>query len=559
MKTKNLFIVAFLFLFASSISAQDMKHYYGGWLGGGYSSFMHNIDYFDNYGSTLGIQSYNPQQYGSSVPGGFGGALGLGYELNIGSFLLQTGAEFSYLSSTTKFNNLHFERAWSINPQTISETHWKYDFEKNYTDKQRAGFVQIPLIAGAKIGRFYGLAGAKYGINIFGNYTASNKYSTTLMGEQLPDEMESTLDNYIKNGVAIEKNKGGSGTLKFSQNLILSAEVGVTLDEWIYPKPRARRNATRPLPVPVRPSFRVALFADYGLFNLIKNNSGNAELINYYQTPYLDEEQGTQLSRVETPLDLATNQLFNTNNAKDKSVNSLITGIKLTVMMPVREKVKRRTPATRAQRPQRPQRPQLTSSTFYARIIDAETKQSLAANYQMIDEKTKNEVFSGVTDANNGFIENQLNSAGKYSFLVDKDGYVYYSGSITTVSNDTLIVELQQTKKETKVVLEDLFFDVDKWVIKSDSELTLNNLLDYLTDNPDVSINILGHTDDTGTPQHNIRLSENRAKAVFTWLTKAGIDKDRLSYEGKGQDEPIDTNDTEEGRSKNRRVEFVIQ
>ena len=565
MKIKKLSIISVLFLFVHSIYAQDVKHSFGGWLGGGYSSFMHNINYLDTYSFMFGSPDYVPKSYNSSVPGGVGGQFGIGYELNIGTFLLQAGAEFSYLTSTTRFENLYFEKTWEYIPngEKISDMYWKYDFEKYYTDKQRAGFVQIPLLAGAKIGRFYGLAGAKYGINLLGNYNIAGVYSTKMKDEQLFDDMDDLITHFTKSRVIIERERGTTGILKFSHNLIVSAEVGVILDDWIYPKPPPRRNSSRPLPIPPRPSYRVALFADYGLFNLIKNNARNTNLVDYYQTPYFDEESESMKLHVETPLDLCVNQLFNTQSASEQSVNSLLAGVKITVLMPIAEKVQKkpvRRPQPRPQQnpPQRPQRPQPQPSVFYARVVDAKTGETLAANYKMVDEKTKKELFKGLTNSNDGLIKHQLNS-GKYSFFVDKDGYVYFSSNVTTVGKDTLLVALQAVKKETKVVLEDLFFDFDKWVIKPASELTLANLYDFLTDNPNIKIHIIGHTDNTGTLQHNMNLSENRAKAVFTWLTKAGIDKDRLTYEGKGPSEPIDSNDTEEGRSKNRRVEFVIK
>jgi outer membrane protein OmpA-like peptidoglycan-associated protein len=563
MKTKNLFIIAILFLFVTSVSAQGVKHSLGGWLGGGYTSFMHEIGYYDTYINSVFIPDYNRQTYGSEVRGGAGGFGGLGYELNAGWFLLQAGAEFSYLTSLTRFEDLYLERDWLYTaPDDVqARMFWKYDFEKYYTDKQQAGFVQIPLLVGAKIGRFYGLAGVKYGINVLGSYTAENgKYATAMQDEQLIGKLDDPqIPHYLVNGRAIETGRGTTGMLKFSQNLVVSAEVGVTLDEWIYPKPRRRRNSTRTIPTPPRPTFRVALFADYGLFNLIKDNKTDKHLIDYYQTSYIADTLGTVLSHVATPLDLGVNQLFSTTSAKGQNVNSLMAGVKLTIMMPIAEQVKRKPRARLKRTPrERPARPAPKPTVFYARVVDAETNQPLEANYQMIDVKSKKELFGGITDASNGFIENPLKT-GNYSFLVNRDGYIYYTGSVTKVTDDTLTVALQPVKKEVKVVLQDIFFDIDKWVIKSASNIALEDLHSFLTDNPDVKIHIVCHTDNTGTLRHNMTLSDNRAKAVVEWLLKAGIDEDRLTYEGKGPDEPIDTNDTLEGRSKNRRVEFIVQ
>ena len=71
-------------------------------------------------------------------------------------------------------------------------------------------------------------------------------------------------------------------------------------------------------------------------------------------------------------------------------------------------------------------------------------------------------------------------------------------------------------------------------------------------------IEISGHTDNQGGEAYNQKLSENRAKSVFEYLLNNGIDKSRLSYKGYGEEKPVDSNDTEEGRANNRRTEFKI-
>ncbi|MBK8704459.1 MAG: OmpA family protein [Saprospiraceae bacterium] len=79
-----------------------------------------------------------------------------------------------------------------------------------------------------------------------------------------------------------------------------------------------------------------------------------------------------------------------------------------------------------------------------------------------------------------------------------------------------------------------------------------------MEDHPALKIRIQGHTDNQGEADSNLVLSENRAKAVFNFLIDNGIDATRLSYLGFGESQPIDTNDTPEGRQNNRRTEFVI-
>lgn len=76
--------------------------------------------------------------------------------------------------------------------------------------------------------------------------------------------------------------------------------------------------------------------------------------------------------------------------------------------------------------------------------------------------------------------------------------------------------------------------------------------------NPDIKIEIQGHTDNVGTREHNMKLSENRAKAVYEYLVSRGIDKNRMTYKGYADLYPIDTNDTPEGRARNRRTQIKI-
>lgn len=100
-------------------------------------------------------------------------------------------------------------------------------------------------------------------------------------------------------------------------------------------------------------------------------------------------------------------------------------------------------------------------------------------------------------------------------------------------------------------------FDTSKAVIKDDSRPVLDQVAALLGENPALKLSVEGHTDDTGTPERNKALSLERARAVVTALTAAGIDAKRLTTAGWGQEKPLADNGTEEGRAKNRRVELV--
>ena len=107
-------------------------------------------------------------------------------------------------------------------------------------------------------------------------------------------------------------------------------------------------------------------------------------------------------------------------------------------------------------------------------------------------------------------------------------------------------------------VLKDIFFEFDKSTILQQSFFELMRLITLLNTYPDMQIEVGGHTDSKGSDSYNQRLSESRAKAVADYLISKGISERRLQYRGYGKSKPIDTNETEEGRAKNRRVEFKI-
>ena len=102
-------------------------------------------------------------------------------------------------------------------------------------------------------------------------------------------------------------------------------------------------------------------------------------------------------------------------------------------------------------------------------------------------------------------------------------------------------------------------FKTDSAVILKESNYILASIVKVLKENPEIKkVRVEGHTDTQGKPKHNKKLSERRAASVVKWLVKNGISKKRFTSAGFGQERPIATNQTEEGRRENRRVEFHI-
>jgi outer membrane protein OmpA-like peptidoglycan-associated protein len=107
-------------------------------------------------------------------------------------------------------------------------------------------------------------------------------------------------------------------------------------------------------------------------------------------------------------------------------------------------------------------------------------------------------------------------------------------------------------------VMEGINFDTDKDTIKSGSKPRIDKAVEVMKKYPELKVRVSGHTDSQGPYRHNVDLSKRRAKSVKGYMVDQGIDEGRIETEGFGPDQPIDTNETVEGRAKNRRIEFTI-
>ena len=115
----------------------------------------------------------------------------------------------------------------------------------------------------------------------------------------------------------------------------------------------------------------------------------------------------------------------------------------------------------------------------------------------------------------------------------------------------------EKTEQVLKNVFNNLNFEYNKAVIKPESFNSLNELFDVLNQT-EWKLILSGYTDDKGSADYNLKLSNDRANAVKNYLVNKGIDANRISAKGYGENNPIAPNDTDENRAKNRRVEFKI-
>ena len=196
------------------------------------------------------------------------------------------------------------------------------------------------------------------------------------------------------------------------------------------------------------------------------------------------------------------------------------------------------------------------------KIIDAESKLPLFAFFQLTDLKKGNIISQMQSKLENGEFLITVPKNIDFALHAEKEGYMFYSRNIyrdnLSLSKDGfLIIELEKVKPGT-FILENIFFEKSKSSLKKSSLVELNKVLKLMQINPDLKIQISGHTDSDGDDDFNLELSINRAKSVVNWLIENNINKDRLSFKGYGETKPIEENNSFANKAKNRRTELTI-
>jgi OmpA-OmpF porin, OOP family len=196
-------------------------------------------------------------------------------------------------------------------------------------------------------------------------------------------------------------------------------------------------------------------------------------------------------------------------------------------------------------------------------VRDKATKKPLLAKIELINLKG-NETESLVeSDSLSGKYLMILTQGAEYALYVNKPGYLFKSlnfnySEVRDFQPITLDIELERVTEGTIAILQNIFFDVDKYELKEKSKTELQKISRFLNDNPTVRVEIGGHTDNVGAIGYNKQLSEKRAQSVYQYLISNGIDAKRLIPKGYGPEKPVSTNETEDGRQANRRIEFKI-
>ncbi len=210
--------------------------------------------------------------------------------------------------------------------------------------------------------------------------------------------------------------------------------------------------------------------------------------------------------------------------------------------------------------PQRVEMSMIKVPVWIVTVKDAKSDAGLVAKVQVLDADGGELFNKTITTAESGtatMVFDKPEYLGRnYRVKISADKHIYQEGSVSDLYGaDTFVLEPIVPKKEW--ILKNMYFATNKTEILPMSEESLKTLYDFLKENPKVRIKIIGHTDSVGTDQANQKLSEGRSASVKNEMVKRGIKADRIETEGRGESEPIDTNETEEGRQNNRRV--VIQ
>ena len=566
----------------------------------GYAGIMDNMA--TNYANVNRPSELDNDYMYHSLKGGPGAGFAFTYELQYSAFRFETGIDFTYLNSTSAYEFNLMRRLTSPYPGNY------YYITDNLCETRNVGHIGVPILFGAQFSRYYFLVGAKVGYGLFSTYKQKGQYDIVVDDDAL-------LEPY---GLGIhDVPTDAADDHKFSlkqPSVSLCAEFGIDLDEWMQAQPDKKKKKQ------VKPGqrlpfgreyihYKLGVFAEYGILNT--NNPSGTQPLTFSSTDPMPVATNSMLSLKDTKVNnlfvgvrfavqfevpgkklrpvpappsatqveiydresmqlMSTATLKITNNANNRVVmkpktvsqgnikqrtnvgeyTALATAAKYYpaqvvysvdspgIVVPVKIYMQRR-------------------PIFRLTVADKETGASLATNVQIVKRNNKELAHSLATDSIGTASQVMLEDTIQYAIHIDQIGYESLDTLIANIG-DSMHLVLTPVKKGEVFIMKNLFFATNKTRILSSSEESLEALFGYLQRNPEVRIRIIGHTDNVGKDEANQKLSDGRANAVRKDLIDRGIDETRLEAEGRGEKQPIDTNDTDEGRQNNRRVEIEI-
>jgi outer membrane protein OmpA-like peptidoglycan-associated protein len=193
-------------------------------------------------------------------------------------------------------------------------------------------------------------------------------------------------------------------------------------------------------------------------------------------------------------------------------------------------------------------------------VIDEKTKEPLQAELSFEIQDT---TIARLKSKHDGTFEVSIPNSGELIIRGKKINYLNLEDKIIITDNQdfrqySTTLEMSPIEVGKTVIIDNIYFNFDKTTLKEASFPELDRLTDLMDQNPGIKIEIIGHTDSKGSDDYNLTLSEGRAQAVMAYLLDKGVAQDRMTSKGLGEASPISSNNTDEGRAENRRVEFTI-
>jgi len=208
--------------------------------------------------------------------------------------------------------------------------------------------------------------------------------------------------------------------------------------------------------------------------------------------------------------------------------------------------------------------PQIKSNEVVEEVVTAEARKSTINDITVLDINTLEEIPYTATMIGESRFTDVEGEASAYTdaanVRISSKGYFPQLISVQKLQQITEPIYLTPIVKGTSIVLDDIYFKKGTSdLADATSPLNIQKLADFLKENPDVKIRLEGHTDNLGDPQLNKELSMNRAGQIRNLLIERGINFERIRVSGWGGSRPVASNQTEEGRNQNRRVEMIIE
>ncbi|MCX6258494.1 MAG: OmpA family protein [Bacteroidia bacterium] len=195
------------------------------------------------------------------------------------------------------------------------------------------------------------------------------------------------------------------------------------------------------------------------------------------------------------------------------------------------------------------------------KVLNSKTRQPIKADITFEEVVSGNIVASVTSDPVTGSYQASLPAGEKIAFYAKAKDYVSVNEMVNTdaskgpITKDLSLVSI--AVGET-VKLNNIFFQTGKSTLKADSYAELDRVVQLFKDYPTLEIEVSGHTDNVGSDEVNNKLSQDRAQAVKDYLVSQGIQAQKIQAKGYGKSKPVAANDSEEGKAKNRRVDFTI-